>query len=422
MRNVSVITKLNGFLALLLLASLGQAALGLHALSQAHAAGAEALQAALAGAPGPARAVLAQQLTQLGEVQAAQSTGTWLAMGVFLVLTAVLAVTLRLSIREGILRSIRAAAHVVGRVAEGDLTARVGVTAHGETQKMLVGLEAMTGQLRTLVSQVLQSARAVADASAQIAQGHVDLSQRTEEQASTLEETASSMEQLTATVAHNASNAVQARELAVGASSVAARGGEAMDKVVATMNDISSASRRIGDIIGVIDGIAFQTNILALNAAVEAARAGDQGRGFAVVAAEVRGLAQRSAAAAKEIKTLIGDSVSRVEAGTRLVNQAGATMQEIVDSVRQVSELIAEIAAVSQEQSQGIGQVNTAVSQMERVVQQNAALVEEATAATDALNEQARVLLGMVARFHVGEQGAPYASAAASAQRAMVRA
>ncbi|WP_332813998.1 methyl-accepting chemotaxis protein [Ramlibacter sp.] len=312
-------------------------------------------------------------------------------------------------IREANVGPLRSAVQLVRRVADGDLTASGEGMDRLHTRKLATALEDMTAKLRTLTSEVQRSARTVADTSAQIAQGHLDLSQRTEEQASTLEETASSMEELTSTVAHNADNARQASQLAAGASDVARKGGEAVSQVVATMNDIAGASRRIGDIIGVIDGIAFQTNILALNAAVEAARAGEQGRGFAVVAAEVRGLAQRSAAAAKEIKGLIGDSVQKVDAGTRQVDAAGRTMQEIVDSVRQVSALIAEIAAASQEQSSGIGQVNTAVAQMEQVVQQNASLVEEATAATESLKEQASALLQSISRFKIGEGPAPAA-------------
>ncbi|NML48581.1 hypothetical protein HHL11_32855 [Ramlibacter sp. G-1-2-2] len=268
---------------------------------------------------------------------------------------------------------------------------------------MLDGLERMTRDLGTLVSGVARSAHTVADASAQIAQGNRDLSQRTEAQATTLEETASSMEELTATVQHNAETAHEANALARGASTVAGRGGEVVGQVVATMDAITASSRRISEIIGVIDGIAFQTNILALNAAVEAARAGEQGRGFAVVASEVRNLAQRSAEAAREIKALIHDSVEKVDAGSRLVGEAGATMTEIVGSVHKVGELIAEIAAASAEQSTGIGQVNSAVSEMEQVVQQNAAAVEQAAAATDALAEEARQMREMIKRFQVEE-------------------
>ena len=299
---------------------------------------------------------------------------------------------------------LRAALRLVRRVADGDLTASTDGADFRHVQKFAESLDRMTDNLRKLVIDVAHSSHTVADTSAQIAQGNLDLSQRTEEQASTLEETASSMEELTSTVAQNAENAKQASELAVEASDVARRGGQVVGQVVSTMNGISSSSRKIGDIIGVIDGIAFQTNILALNAAVEAARAGEQGRGFAVVASEVRNLAQRSAAAAKEIKTLIGESVSRVETGTKQVDAAGKTMDEIVESVNKVSILIAEIAAASREQSSGIGQINTAVAQMEQVVQQNASLVEEASAATESMKEQASMLLRAVSRFRLGEE------------------
>jgi methyl-accepting chemotaxis protein len=348
------------------------------------------------------------ETSRLADAANAEWTRTVLVFALIAVLATVITVILRLAIRDGILRSVRAAAHVVGRVAEGDLTVKVGVSSHGETQRMLQGLEDMTGDLRTLVGEVARSAHAVADTSAQIAQGNLDLSQRTEEQASTLEETASSMEELTSTVAHNADNARKASQLASGASEVARKAGQVVDQVVETMDEISDASKKISDIIGVIDGIAFQTNILALNAAVEAARAGEQGRGFAVVAAEVRNLAQRSAGAAREIKVLIGESVKKVEAGGSLVDAAGHTMVEVVSSVQKVSELIAEIAAASQEQSSGIGQVNTAVTQMEQVVQQNASLVEEATAATESMKEQANSLLHLVSRFNLGEQHAQF--------------
>ena len=297
---------------------------------------------------------------------------------------------------------LRQGVSVARRVADGDLTVQVQCVAGTRRASCCRLCADMTQNLRSLVGEVAAGAHTVSDTSAQIAQGNLDLSQRTEEQASTLEETASSMEELTSTVTQNAQNARQASQLAVGASEVARKGGQVVGQVVSTMNGISESSKKIADIIGVIDGIAFQTNILALNAAVEAARAGEQGRGFAVVAAEVRNLAQRSAAAAKEIKTLIGDSVDKVEAGTKLVDAAGQTMEEIVSSVKKVSDLIAEIAAASQEQSSGIAQVNTAVTQMDQVVQQNASLVEEATAATESMKEQAASLLQLVSRFKLG--------------------
>ena len=299
---------------------------------------------------------------------------------------------------------IREAMVAARRVADGDLTVVIETKGRDETGQLLQALGEMTGNLRSLVGEVASGANTVSETSAQIAQGNLDLSQRTEEQASTLEETASSMEELTSTVTQNAHNARQASQLAVGASDVARKGGIVVGQVVTTMTAISDSSRKIADIIGVIDGIAFQTNILALNAAVEAARAGEQGRGFAVVASEVRSLAQRSAAAAKEIKSLIGDSVDKVDAGTKLVDAAGKTMEEIVGSVKKVSDLIAEIAASSQEQSSGIEQINTAITQMDQVVQQNASLVEEATAATESMKEQAGSLLQMVSRFQLGEQ------------------
>ncbi|MDB5898263.1 MAG: methyl-accepting chemotaxis protein [Ramlibacter sp.] len=339
-------------------------------------------------------------------IPAADRAGFLLASAGITAISLVAGLLLRLSIRQGILRSIRAASHVIGRVAEGDLTARVTVSSQGETQKMLTGLEQMTRDLGTLVGEVARSARTVAGSSAQIAQGHRDLAFRTEHQASTLEETASSMEELTSTVQHNADNARQASELARNAAEVALRGGKVVDEVTTTMAGISASAGRISDISSVIDGIAFQTNILALNAAVEAARAGDQGRGFAVVAAEVRTLALRSAEAAREIKGLIADSAAQVANGSKLVGSAGATMQEIVGSVRRVSELIAEISAASSEQSAGIGQVNTAIAELEQGVQQNAGLVQEAAGTTASLAEQATVLLGVVARFNVGDEPA----------------
>jgi methyl-accepting chemotaxis protein len=304
-----------------------------------------------------------------------------------------------------IVKPIRVAARIATRVAGGDLTVKVRSGGSDEAAQLMRALADMTDNLRNILGHVVQGAHAVNDSSAQIVQGNLDLSQRTEEQASTLEESASSIEQLTATVAQNADHARQASQLAAEATTVARRGGEAVDQVVATMDEISDASRKITEIISVIDGIAFQTNILALNAAVEAARAGEQGRGFAVVAAEVRSLAQRSAAAAREIKDLIGASVDKVRTGSTLVDAAGHTMVEVVLSVEKVSALIAGIARASHEQSAGIGQVNTAIGQMERVVQQNASLVEHATRATEAMNAQAASLLQVASRFQL--QGEP---------------
>jgi methyl-accepting chemotaxis protein len=275
-------------------------------------------------------------------------------------------------------------------------------------------LKAMNESLGAMVGKVRASAESITSASNQIAAGNTDLSERTEEQASSLEETASSMEELTTTVKENASNAIQANQLAAGASSVAVKGGEVVAEVVQTMSSINEASKKIVDIISVIDGIAFQTNILALNAAVEAARAGEQGRGFAVVASEVRSLAQRSAAAAKEIKEVITDSVTKVDDGTRLVNQAGQRMNDIVDAVKRVTDIMAQISTASQEQSSGIEQVNQTVTQMDQATQENAALVEEASAAADSLRQQALNLEQAVAVFRLTDQAASPSTAAAT--------
>src|SRR6185369_4548139 len=322
-------------------------------------------------------------------------------------------------ITSSITGPIREAVSVARRVADGDLTVKVQVGDRTETGQLLQALSDMTLNLRSLVGAVATGAHTVSGTSGQIAQGNLDLSQRTEEQAATLQETASSMEELTSTVMQNADNARQASELARGASGIAQKGGEVVDQVLNTMDGISDASRKIADIIGVIDGIAFQTNILALNAAVEAARAGDQGRGFAVVAAEVRNLAHRSAAAAKEIKTLIGDSVQKVQAGSSQANAAGHKMVEVISSVKKVTDLMAEIAAASQEQSSGIEQVNTAVTQMDQTVQQNAALVEEASGAAESMKDQAGALLQLVSKFKLGgehsDMATPYAAAPAPA-------
>ncbi|MFC7518620.1 methyl-accepting chemotaxis protein [Herbaspirillum sp. GCM10030257] len=292
------------------------------------------------------------------------------------------------------------AAEIAAKVAAGDLSVDVQTKA-GDQSSLLYAMKKMRESLSTVVAQVRAGTDTIASASTQIASGNQDLSSRTEQQASSLEETASSMEELTSTVKQNADNARQANSLAEAASGVAAKGGEVILQVVGTMHEINDSAAKIVDIIGVIDGIAFQTNILALNAAVEAARAGEQGRGFAVVASEVRNLAQRSAAAAKEIKSLIGDSVEKVENGSKLVNEAGSTMTEIVDSVKRVTDIMAEITAASQEQTAGIEQINLAINQMDEVTQQNAALVEEAAAAAAAMQEQAGKLSEVVSVFKI---------------------
>ena len=301
---------------------------------------------------------------------------------------------------------------VAQKVAAGELTSHVVVEGKDETSALQQALKDMNDSLVKTVSDVRNGTETITVASREIASGNADLSARTETQASSLEETASSMEELTSTVKQNADNARQANQLAVSASSVAEQGGKVVAQVVDTMGSIKDSSRKIVDIIGVIDGIAFQTNILALNAAVEAARAGEQGRGFAVVASEVRNLAQRSAGAAKEIKGLIGDSVDKVDAGSRLVDEAGQTMGLVVTSIRQVADIMGEITAATQEQSHGIEEVNQAIAQMDQMTQQNAALVEEAAAAAESMQEQAQKLAGAVSIFKLrGEQMAPAVSA-----------
>ncbi|WP_426173463.1 methyl-accepting chemotaxis protein [Massilia sp. TWR1-2-2] len=311
------------------------------------------------------------------------------------------------AISRSITRPIARAVRVAQQVAAGDLTGQIVVTSQDETGQLLRALNDMNDSLLKIVGEVRIGTDTIATASSQIAAGNLDLSSRTEEQASSLEETAASMEEMTSTVKQNADNARQANQLAASASDVAGKGGAVVAQVVRTMSSINESSKKIVDIIGVIDGIAFQTNILALNAAVEAARAGEQGRGFAVVASEVRSLAQRSAAAAKEIKSLIGDSVAKVDTGARLVEQAGITMDEIVDSVKRVADIMGEITSASQEQTSGIEQINQAISQMDQVTQQNAALVEEAAAAAESLQEHAGSLARAVSIFKLaGDAGA----------------
>ncbi|HET9650754.1 MAG TPA: methyl-accepting chemotaxis protein, partial [Usitatibacter sp.] len=337
-----------------------------------------------------------------------RSSGMNRPLNVASVALAGLLIALILAVVVWVMRSITSslteAVDIARRVADGDLETAISADRHDEMGRLLRALAEMQASLRRVVGDVRSSAHGVASASAEIARGNGQLSHRTEEQASSLEETASSMEELTGTVKENAQSARQANELAAGASNVARRSGEVMGQVVDTMAAITNSSRKIGDIIGVIDSIAFQTNILALNAAVEAARAGDHGRGFAVVAAEVRALAQRSAAAAREIKSLIDDSVAKVDSGGRLVDAAGKTMDELVKSVQRVSEIMAAIAAASEQQSSGIAQVNRAVAQMDAATQQNGVLVQEASAATHSLERQAARLSQAVAVFRLGEE------------------
>lgn len=326
------------------------------------------------------------------------------SIGAFALAAILLAISV--TIARGLLRQLGGepeyAARISRHIAEGDLTVVIDLKKDDQSS-LLHAMKAMRDSIARIVSQVRAGTDTIVTGSTQIAAGNQDLSSRTEQQASSLEETASSMEELTSTVRQNADNAQQANQLAKSASSVAVKGGDVVSQVVDTMRAINESAKKIADIIGVIDGIAFQTNILALNAAVEAARAGEQGRGFAVVASEVRNLAQRSAGAAKEIKSLIGDSVGKIEAGSKLVTEAGATMGEVVESVKRVTDIMAEIMAASQEQSAGIEQVNQAIGQMDQTTQQNSALVEEAAAAAQSLEEQAGKLAQVVAVFKLDE-------------------
>ncbi|MFC7462920.1 methyl-accepting chemotaxis protein [Hydrogenophaga defluvii] len=333
-----------------------------------------------------------------------------------IVLGIAFAIAFGLMLIRGISRSLSQASELSKAVAEGDLTRHVDTSGKHEVAVVLQSLAAMQQNLSQIVTRVRQGSDSVSVASSEIAEGNQDLSSRTESQASALEETAASMEELSSTVRQNADNARQANQLAQSASTVAVQGGQVVSQVVDTMKGINDSSRKIADIISVIDGIAFQTNILALNAAVEAARAGEQGRGFAVVAGEVRNLAQRSAAAAKEIKDLITDSVGRVEQGSALVDKAGTTMEEVVGSIRRVTDIMGEISAASAEQSAGVGQIGEAVQQMDQATQQNAALVEEMAAAATSLRTQADDLVQTVAVFKVnGDAASPRPTAHARA-------
>ncbi len=333
-----------------------------------------------------------------------------------LVLSGAAALLITRSITKPLTRAVQTAE----AVADGDLSTRVEARGDDEVSSLLQALARMNQRLSDLVRQVRSGSDSIATGSREVAVGSSDLSQRTEKQAASLEETAASMEQLNVTVKHNADTAQQASQMASAASEAARKGGVVVSQVVSTMDEISASSRKIEDIIGVIDGIAFQTNILALNAAVEAARAGEQGRGFAVVAGEVRNLAQRSAGAAREIKTLIADSVSKVQTGSQLVDDAGATMQDLVSQVQRVSDLLGEISSASAEQTSGIAQVSQAVSQLDEVTQQNAALVEQSTAAAGSLNQQAQRLAELVRTFRIDQETAAPPQAPAPAPVAAV--
>ncbi|HEY8027143.1 MAG TPA: methyl-accepting chemotaxis protein [Burkholderiaceae bacterium] len=340
------------------------------------------------------------------QAEASYKTACLFLLGA-VVLAAALGGAVTLWLCKSITIPLQKALKLAQTVASGDLGSKIEASGKDETGQLLYALGDMNSSLTRIVGDVRRSTNTISEAAREIARGNLDLSARTEDQASSLEETASAMEQLTSTVKQNADNARQANGLAATASEVARKGGNVVSQVVETMGSINDSSKKIVDIISVIDGIAFQTNILALNAAVEAARAGEQGRGFAVVAAEVRNLAQRSAAAAKEIKALIGDSVEKVDVGAKLVDQAGATMEEIVTSVKRVTDIIAEISTASDEQTNGIEQINVAIMQMDQVTQRNAALVEEAAAAADAMQHEGASLVEVVSIFKLDDACAP---------------
>ncbi|MFM0390345.1 methyl-accepting chemotaxis protein [Paraburkholderia phytofirmans] len=363
-----------------------------------------------------ASAVIKSLQQQAVDQQASAQSNISLMTTLIIAVTALallLVVGIRFALRGLIVQPLADATACFERIAAGDLSETINVFSRNEIGRLFAGIKRMQDSMSTMVKAVHSSTESIDTGAREIAMGNTDLSQRTEQQAASLQETASSMEQLTGTVRQNAENARQASQLAVNASDIATRGGDVVSQVVTTMQDIASSSNKVVDIIGVIEGIAFQTNILALNAAVEAARAGEQGRGFAVVAGEVRSLAQRSASAAKEIKELIGDSVDKVQSGSALVGRAGTTMDEIVQAVRRVTDIMGEISAASEEQSGGIEQVNRAVVQMDEVTQQNAALVEQAAAAAASLEDQTRQLQAVVSGWKVAG-GAAHNNAAAT--------
>ncbi|OAJ60693.1 chemotaxis protein [Paraburkholderia ginsengiterrae] len=359
-------------------------------------------------------------MDQQASAQSNISLMTMLIIG-FTVFALLLVVGIRFALRGLIVQPLNDATACFERIASGDLSETIEVFSRNEIGRLFAGIKRMQESMATMVKAVHSSTESIDTGAREIAMGNTDLSQRTEQQAASLQETASSMEQLTGTVRQNAENARQASQLAVNASDIATRGGDVVSQVVTTMQDIATSSNKVVDIIGVIEGIAFQTNILALNAAVEAARAGEQGRGFAVVAGEVRSLAQRSASAAKEIKELIGDSVDKVQSGSALVGRAGTTMDEIVQAVRRVTDIMGEISAASEEQSGGIEQVNRAVVQMDEVTQQNAALVEQAAAAAASLEDQTKQLQAVVSGWKVAGGPARSSAAVARARTATTR-
>jgi len=341
-----------------------------------------------------------------GEALTAQAKSQLMWLTGLTVLSALIGAGLGVALTRSLVRPIAYAERVAERIAKGDLTEAIQITGRDETSRLLVALQSMQARLQQIIREISETTGSISTASSEIAAGNVELSHRTEQGAASLQQTASSIEQLTTTVKSTADSARTANQLSASASQVAERGGSVVSQVVTTMDEINASSKRIGDIIGTIDGIAFQTNILALNAAVEAARAGEQGRGFAVVASEVRSLAQRSAEAAREIKSLIGSSVEKVESGSKLVGEAGHTMTEIVSSVKRVSDIISEISASASEQSSGIALVNDSVSQLDQSTQQNAALVEQSAAAAQSMADQSQKLREMVAAFRLNAHAA----------------